>query len=173
MQKNHRPGQHEKEGCPVPQGGGGKHISTRAAGEGRMSRSTAGEGRRRRKDVTFHRGERGTIYRYAYIMVYKLDLGRGGEGGKHMAAGEGRMSRSTGGGGGKLVAAREEGCPVPQGGRGENVYRYIIVDKLNQGSRRRKDVPFHSWGGPQAKEGCNVPQGGEGNHISLCLYNGL
>ena len=45
-----------------------------------MSRSTAGEGRRRRKDVPFHRGEGGTIYRYAYnimiIMVYKLNLGR-------------------------------------------------------------------------------------------------
>ena len=40
-----------------------------------MSPSTAGEGRRRLKDVPFHRGEGGTIYRYAYIMVYKLNLG--------------------------------------------------------------------------------------------------
>ena len=70
---------------------------TRAAGEGRMSRST-------------ERGEAGNIYRYASIMVYKLTQGsrrrkdvqfqRGG-GGKHVAAGEEAMSRSTEGGGGK------------------------------------------------------------------------
>ena len=35
------------------------------------------------------------------------------------------------------------------GGRGGNIYRYayIIVCKLSQGRRRRKDVPFHGGGG--------------------------
>ena len=70
----------------------------------------------RRKDVPFHRGEGGNIYRYAYIIVYKLNQGsrrrndilfhRGGRGGgKHVAAREGRTSRSTGGGGGKTYIA--------------------------------------------------------------------
>ena len=55
-------------------------------------------------------------------------------------AGEGRMSRSI-------------------GGEGGNVFRYAktIVHKLNQGSRRRKDVPFH--------------RGRGGKHTSSCLYN--
>ena len=57
MQKNHRPGQQEKEGCPVPQGRRAEtyivmpcyayiivYKLTRAAGEGRMSRSTGGGG---------------------------------------------------------------------------------------------------------------------------------
>ena len=68
------------------------------------------------------------------------------------------------------------------GGEGGNIYRYayIIVCNLNQGRRRRKDVPFHRGGGkgenpwPEEKdqEGCPVPQGGGGGkHISLCLYN--
>ena len=129
----------EKEGCRVPQGGG------------------------------FHRGAGGgNTYHYAYIIVFQLNQGRrkrkdvpfhGGEGGKRKAAaGEGRMSRSTGG--------REGG----------NTYRYayIIVYKLNQGSRSRKDVPLH--GGKrgnerrsQEKEGCRVPQeGGRGEtHIVM------
>ena len=66
------------------------------------------------------------MYRYAYIIVYKLNQGRRRRRGKHMAAGEGRMSRSTGGQGGNIY-----------------LYAYIIVYILNQGRRRGKDVPFH------------------------------
>ena len=78
-------------------------------------------------------------------------------GGKHVAAGEGRMSRSTGGVGG-------------------NIYRYaFIIYKLNQGRRRRKDIPFQrEWGTGEARgrrRRRDVPfhrVGGGGKHTSLC-----
>ena len=64
------------------------------------------------------------------------------------------MSRSTRGGNmyryAFLILYKEkEACPVPQGGRGETKRRYasLIVKKLNQGRRRRKDVPLHKGGG--------------------------
>ena len=79
-------------------------------------------------------------------------------------------------------------------GEGGNIY---CAYKLNQGRRRRKDVPFHRRGGgkhtatggrkdgpfhregemgniwPQEKEGWPVPRKGGGKHISLCLYDGI
>ena len=108
------PGQQEKEGRPVPQRGSGETC-----------------GRRRRKDVPFYRG--GGAKHVSLCLIYKLNWG----------AGEGRMSRSTAAGRGKYVAAGEG--RIPTGGEGGTIYRhaYIITYKLNQGSRRRKDVPFH------------------------------
>ena len=110
---------------PVPRGGGNidryAYIAyiIQAAGEGRMSRSTA-VGGRRRKDVRFPGGgggAGGNIYRYAYIILYKLNQGR----------------------------RRRKDVPFHRGWRGET-----------RGRRRRKDVPFH--------------RGGGGKHISLCLH---
>ena len=44
-------------------------------------RGGATYGRRRRKDVAFHRGEEGgNVYRYAFLIVYKLNHGGGGGG---------------------------------------------------------------------------------------------
>ena len=117
-----------------------------------------------------------------------------------MAAGEGRMSHSTGGDGGSIYRyayilykpgpQEKKGCPGEGGkhgrrrrkdvpfhkGEGGNIYRYayIIVYKLNQG--RRKDVPFHRWEGrniwPQDKEGCPAPRGGGGEgNIYGYAYN--
>ena len=67
----------EKEGCPVPQGGGGN------------------------------------IYRYAYIIVYKLNQGRRKDVPFHRW--EGR----------NIWPQDKEGCPAPRGGGGEgNIYGY-------------------------------------------------
>ena len=41
----------------------------------------------------------------------------------------------------------KEGCPVPRGGEGRNLYRYAYIINCIEA-------------GPQEKEGCPVPQGG-------------
>ena len=89
----------KKARTPQDSSAQGPQVRAVEAGSAPMSRSTRGEG--------------GNIYRYARIVVYKLNQGRrrrmsrstgGGGGGKHMAAGEGRMSRSTAWGRGKHVS---------------------------------------------------------------------
>ena len=128
----------------------------------------------RRKDVPFHGGEGGNIYRSAYIIVYKLNQGsrrrndvlfhRGGEGRGETC---GRKRRTDvpfhrGGGGGKHIS----------------LCLYILVYKLNQGSRRRNDVLFHR-GGRGRGETCgrkrrtDVPfhRGGGGKtYIAMPIY---
>ena len=62
------------------------------------------------------------------------------------------------------------------GGVGGNIYRYaFIIYKLNQGRRRRKDIPFQrEWGTGEARgrrRRRDVPfhrVGGGGKHTSLC-----
>ena len=74
---------------------GGKHV---AAGEGRMSPSTGGEGR--------------NIYRYAYVIAYKLCN---------------RIETEPG-------QQEKEGCPVTETEREDRYrYAYIIVYKLKGG----------------------------------------
>ena len=76
------------------------------------------QGRRRRKDVPFHGGgDGGNTYRYACIVVYKLNQGCG------------RMKNvlfHKWGRGGNTWPQEKEGCPIPQRGKHISLCLYIV-----------------------------------------------